>query len=74
MKSITHLASAISFALPFTHAAPSFRRAAYVKETDLRPSYDYVIIGAGASGLTVANRLSEDSSAYQIRSCSGKLD
>ena len=27
---------------------------------DVLPEYDYVIVGAGASGLTVANRLSED--------------
>lgn len=28
--------------------------------TQLRPSYDYVIIGGGTSGLVVANRLTED--------------
>lgn len=27
----------------------------------LHPEYDYVIIGGGTSGLTVANRLTEDS-------------
>lgn len=31
---------------------------------DLLPEYDYVVVGAGASGLTVANRLSEDKSEF----------
>ncbi|KAL4982258.1 hypothetical protein BDW68DRAFT_182726 [Aspergillus falconensis] len=29
-------------------------------ESELQPTYDYVIVGAGVSGLTVANRLSEN--------------
>lgn len=36
-------------------------RAAIVgRDTELCDSYDYVIVGAGASGLTVADRLSEN--------------
>ena len=30
------------------------------EDTKLRAEYDYIIVGAGASGLTVANRLTED--------------
>ncbi|RGP80023.1 hypothetical protein FLONG3_1794 [Fusarium longipes] len=30
------------------------------EDTKLRADYDYIIVGAGASGLTVANRLTED--------------
>jgi hypothetical protein len=30
------------------------------RDTDLADCYDYVIVGGGASGLTVANRLSEN--------------
>ncbi|OBS25046.1 hypothetical protein FPOA_05582 [Fusarium poae] len=37
--------------------ASSYPRA---EEAKLRAEYDYVIVGAGASGLTVANRLTED--------------
>ena len=29
--------------------------------TDMETSYDYIVIGGGTSGLTVASRLSEDS-------------
>ena len=30
-------------------------------------TYDYVVVGGGASGLTVANRLTEDSSKFHCR-------
>ena len=31
------------------------------RDVSLRAEYDYIVVGAGASGLTVANRLTEDS-------------
>lgn len=30
------------------------------QDANVRAEYDYIIVGAGASGLTVANRLTED--------------
>jgi len=35
----------------------------YVSENEILAAYDYVVIGGGTSGLTVANRLSEDPSS-----------
>ena len=42
-------------------AAPaSALKARHVKHlADLRPSYDYIVVGGGTTGLTVADRLSE---------------
>ncbi|KAH7559038.1 hypothetical protein BM1_03975 [Bipolaris maydis] len=44
-------------------AHPLFNGELIARAEDLLPEYDYVVVGAGASGLTVANRLSEDQTA-----------
>lgn len=43
-------------------AHPRFDGQIISRADDLLSEYDYVVVGAGASGLTVANRLSEKSS------------
>lgn len=58
---LSRLAIGIALA-SFTNAHPAFRGRILSRDTDLLPSYDYVVVGGGASGLTVANRLTEDSS------------
>lgn len=36
------------------------RHATSVQESDLQSEYDFIVVGGGASGLTVADRLTED--------------
>ena len=47
--------------LTATFASPIAQNAKIIgRDTELRFSYDFVIIGGGTSGLTVADRLTED--------------
>ena len=55
---------------PISSLAP---RAVVVDDvSQLKPEYDYVVVGGGTSGLVVANRLTEDPSStslvYQLQS------
>ena len=43
------------------NAHPLLQGAVLQRAENISEKYDYVVVGAGASGLTVANRLSEDS-------------
>lgn len=52
------LATAILLAV--ANAVP-FQGTRLCNKRQVASSYDYVVVGGGASGLTVANRLSEDS-------------
>lgn len=46
--------------LAATHIANALAAPSSITTRDLLPSYDYIIVGGGAAGLTVADRLTED--------------
>lgn len=48
-------------------AHPTFRGRILSRDTDVLSSYDYVVVGGGASGLTVANRLTENPGKLHCR-------
>ncbi|KAF4989048.1 hypothetical protein FGRMN_9378 [Fusarium graminum] len=63
--SLTWVLAAISNALVSTVDGHRIPRSAHqarqiAKGSDLLPAYDYVVVGGGTSGLTVADRLTED--------------
>lgn len=49
----------VAFCLSPSLAHPLFSGKLIARAEDLEAQYDYIVVGAGASGLTVANRLSE---------------
>ncbi|XP_014552329.1 GMC oxidoreductase [Bipolaris victoriae FI3] len=55
-------------------AHPLFNGKLISRAEDLLPEYDYVVVGAGASGLTVANRLSEDQNVKVLIIEAGQFD
>ncbi|KAI6830215.1 GMC oxidoreductase [Hortaea werneckii] len=70
--------SAFLAVLKTAHGSPTTRFAPHAivhhHPSKLHPEYDYVIIGGGTSGLTVANRLTEDDSVTVLVIEYGDLD
>jgi hypothetical protein len=60
MPSLLSLGATVALSATGLFAHPLSNAQLISRAEDLLPEYDYVVVGAGASGLTVANRLSED--------------
>lgn len=58
---LLYLISFLAIVVGKTQGLQSVRHARIVgRDTTLRSSYDFVVIGGGASGLTVADRITEN--------------
>jgi hypothetical protein len=64
MPSVLRLGVTVALSATGLLAHPLSHARRVSKADDLLPEYDYVVVGAGASGLTVANRLSEEISEH----------
>jgi len=60
MRSHLLVGAVAAFRLLDAVSAAPFHGVVVERQEDLHAAYDYVIVGGGTAGLTVANRLSED--------------
>lgn len=60
MMRLTLSAAVVAVSLSPALAYPSIKPRVVKNSSGLLPCYNYVVVGGGASGLTVANRLSEN--------------
>lgn len=63
--SLKALALAVTLSVSSVLAHPAFT-GTVVSAREVKNEYDYVVVGAGAAGLTIANRLSEQKSKLRI--------